>query len=107
VHQLIPIFALQSVNGMPTAVIITHLRQRHREKMRQLDGMAGAAQVAELEAARRELEARVRTLETIVTAGDQDLEARLRRLTAQSAGQIDAPAERLQLPSPPRRSPPG
>ena len=70
---------------MPTALIATFLRQRHREKMRQLDGLASTQQVAALEAARRDLETRVLTLETIVTAGDPDLEASLRRLTAQSA----------------------
>jgi hypothetical protein len=100
VHQLIPIFAFLSVFGMPTVVIVTHLRQRHREKMRQLDGTAGAAQVAELEASRRDLEARVRTLETIVTAGDHDLEARLRRLGAD----VESAADRPQLPSAPPRN---
>jgi hypothetical protein len=95
-HQLIPFIAILSVFGMPTALIATYMRQRHREKMRQLDGVAGARQVAALEAARQDLEARVLTLETIVTAGDPDLEARLRRLTAPSETRpTDVPPPRL------------
>jgi ABC-type phosphate transport system auxiliary subunit len=94
VHQLLPLLGILSVFGMPTAVLVTHLRLRHREKMRQLDGMASASQVAALEVARRDLEARMRTLETIVTAGDHDLEARLRRLTAIEAANAN---ERQQL----------
>ena len=100
-NPLIPLVGILSVFGMPTVIMLTHMRLRHREKMRQLEGLgrADAAQVAALESARSELEARVRTLESIVTAGDHDLEARLRQLTAQAEGR-----ER-QLLSPPRRDP--
>jgi hypothetical protein len=75
---LVGIVALLSVFGFPTAVV--YLRARHRERMRALEVGADARRVAELEAARSDLETRVRTLETIVTSGDRDLEVRLRRL---------------------------
>jgi uncharacterized protein YlxW (UPF0749 family) len=66
---------------MPTTLIALHLRQRHREKMKTLETNIEAQKVAALEAARNELENRVRTLETIVTDGDRNLDERLRRLS--------------------------
>ncbi len=91
-EQLVGIIAILSVFGFPTMAV--YLRQRHRERMRALGTQVEGRRVAELEAARSDLEARVRTLESIVTAGDQDLESRLRQLTAASvAGQ---PTARLQ-----------
>lgn len=87
-EALIPLFAIFSVFGMPTLLVGLHLRQRHRERMRALETEKSARQLAALEAARSDLEARVRTLETIATDGDRDLEARLRRLS-------DAPAPAL------------
>jgi type II secretory pathway pseudopilin PulG len=95
------ILGMLSVFGMPTLLIATYMRLRHREKMRALDAQASANQVVQLEAARRDLEARVRTLETIVTAGDHDLEARLRRLSAQA----EAASDRGRLLPPPTRDP--
>jgi hypothetical protein len=77
---IVPVVALLSVFGLPTSLLALHLRQRHRERMRLLETSAQAAQLAVLESARSELEARVRTLETIATSGDRDLEARLRQL---------------------------
>jgi hypothetical protein len=61
---------------MPTTLIALHLRQRHREKMKTLETNIEAQKVAALEAARNELENRVRTLETIVTDGDRNLNER-------------------------------
>jgi hypothetical protein len=78
---LIPIVALLSVFGLPTGLLALHLRQRHRERLRALETSAQVGRVAALESARAELEARVRTLETIATSGDRDLEARLRQLS--------------------------
>ncbi len=79
---LIPIVALLSVFGLPTGLLALHLRQRHRERLRALETSAQAGRVEALESARAELEARVRTLETIATSGDRDLEARLRQLSS-------------------------
>ena len=84
---LIPIVAILSVFGLPAGLIALHMRQKHAEKMRMLETQAAAGRVAELEAARADLEARMRTLETIVTAGDHDLEARLRQLTSAHASE--------------------
>lgn len=81
-EPLIPIFAITAVFGLPAGLIALFMRQRHQLKMRQIETQASSGRVAELEAARADLEARVRTLETIVTAGDPDLEGRLRLLTA-------------------------
>jgi hypothetical protein len=83
-EPLIVLFALTAVFGLPASLLALHLRQRHQQKMRLLESQGGA-RVAELEAARADLEARMRAIETIVTSGDHDLEARLRRLTADSA----------------------
>lgn len=77
---LVGVIAILSVFGFPTAAV--YLRQRHKERMQALQVQPSARRVAELEAARSDLEARVRTLESIVTAGDQDLEMRLRQLTS-------------------------
>ena len=79
---LVPIVALMSVFGLPSGLIALHMRQRHHEKMRALENRAEAGRVAALETARSELESRVRTLETIVTAGDAQLETRLRQAAA-------------------------
>jgi hypothetical protein len=81
-QELIPVIAIFAVFGFPTALIGLFLRQRHLEKMRALDTQARVARLTELESARADLEARVRTLETIATSGDRDLEERLKRLTA-------------------------
>lgn len=59
--------------GCPTWLLSTYLRQRHELKMKALETQGTAKHVAELEA-------RVRTLETIATGGAHDLEARLRQL---------------------------
>jgi hypothetical protein len=83
--------------GLPASLIALHLTQRHREKMRLADAQGGE-RVAQLEAARADLEARVRALETIVTSGDHDLEARLRGLSAEEG----APTAPPQLPDPRR-----
>ena len=48
--------------------------------MKSLETNVEAQKVAALEAARNDLENRVRTLETIVTDGDRNLEERLRRV---------------------------
>jgi cell division protein FtsB len=95
-HQIIPLVGILSVFGMPTVLAALHLRQRHREKMRALES-ANNQKVAELEAARNDLEARVRTLETIVTEGDRNLEQRLRQLASAATPALDG--ERRQLPS--------
>jgi hypothetical protein len=79
---IVEIVQLCVVFGFPASLLALFLRQRHKEKMRALDNQAGALQVAALEEARADLEMRVRTLETIVTEGDHDLEHRLRRLSA-------------------------
>ena len=84
---IIPLVAMFSVFGFPTALLGLHIRQRHREKMQLLETQAGARQVAALEASRADLEMRVRTLESIVTSGDRELEARLRRLESIPAAQ--------------------
>jgi hypothetical protein len=96
-HQLIPLFAIFSVFGMPTLLIGLHMRQRHQEKMRSLESNLHAHKMAELEAARGDLEARVRTLETIVTDGDRNLEERLRRLSDAAAPALGAEPERRRL----------
>jgi hypothetical protein len=77
-EEIVGIIAILSVFGFPTVAI--YLRQRHKERMRGLETQANAQRVLELEAARSDLEARVRTLESIVTSSDHDLEARLRQL---------------------------
>jgi hypothetical protein len=82
---LIPIIAIVTAIGCPTSLLGLHLIQRHRQKMRALETQAGAHQLAALESSRAELELRVRTLESIVTSPDRDLEARLRRLEASTA----------------------
>jgi hypothetical protein len=79
---VIPIVGLLSVFGLPTGLLALHLRQRHRERLRALETSAQAGRVEALENARADLEARVRTLETIATSGDRDLEARLRQLSS-------------------------
>jgi hypothetical protein len=81
-HVLISAIVLLSVFGFPSALVGLHLRQRHREKMRALESEAAVARVAALETSRADLETRVRTLESIVTTTDQELEKRLRRLEA-------------------------
>lgn len=93
-HALIPLVAILSVFGMPTALIALHLRQRHRERMRALETDAHARRVTELEAARSDLEARVRTLETIVTEGDRDLDARLRQLSTPASPALPSGSDR-------------
>lgn len=93
-HSLIPLVALISVFGMPTALLALHLRQRHRERMRALETDAHTRRVNELEAARSDLEARVRTLETIVTEGDRDLDERLRRLAAPASPALPSAGDR-------------
>jgi hypothetical protein len=85
VDPIVPIIVVMTVLGCPTSLLGLHLFQRHREKMKALDTQASAHQLAALESSRAELESRVRTLESIVTAPDRDLEARLRRLEASSA----------------------
>jgi hypothetical protein len=75
------IVALVSVFGSP--VVAMYLSQRHRERMKQLDTRAEAGRMAALEAANAELENRVRTLETIATSGDRELEDNLRRVGKQ------------------------
>jgi uncharacterized protein HemX len=82
---LVGITALLCVFGLPAGLVAMYMRQRHQQKMKALEGQASTGQVAALEAARADLEARVRTLETIVTAGDHDLETKLRMLTAAHA----------------------
>ena len=77
-EELVGIVAILSACSFPT--IALHLRQRHKERMKTLETQASA--MAALEVSRAELEVRVRTLESIVTAGDQDLESRLRQLAA-------------------------
>lgn len=96
-HELIPFFAIFSVFGLPTGLVAMFLRQRHREKMKSLESSAGAMQVAALEAARADLEGRMRTLETIATGGRHDLEERLRRLVEAEK----AETRRLLRPSEP------
>jgi hypothetical protein len=91
-EAIVAIVALLSVFGFPTMAFF--LRGRHKERMRAIETQADARRVAELEGARSELEARVRTLESIVTAGDHDLEARLRQLSAGHASAHQTP--RLQ-----------
>jgi hypothetical protein len=81
IDAVVPIFVVLIVFGAPTSLLALHLRQRHREKMKALESQVSSERVAALEASRNDLEARVRTLESIVTAPD-DLEARLRRLEA-------------------------
>jgi hypothetical protein len=78
-EQLVGMVAILSVFGFPTLAM--YMRHRHKEKMRALETQASAQRVAELEAARSDLESRVRTLESIVTTGDHELDARLRRLS--------------------------
>ena len=90
-EQLVAIVAMLSVFGFPTMAI--YLRSRHKERMRAFENQADAQRVAELEAARSDLEARVRTLESIVTSADHDLESRLRQLSAGLA-----PAHQARLP---------
>jgi len=82
-EPFIAIVILGIVLGLPASLITLHLKQRHREKMRALE-VQGGPRIAELEATRVDLEARVRALETIATAGDRDLEERLRRLGTES-----------------------
>jgi hypothetical protein len=82
-EQIVGIIAILSVFGFPTMAV--YLRQRHKERMRRLETQASAHRVQELEAARSDLEARVRTLESIVTSTDHDLEARLRQLGSGSS----------------------
>ena len=99
-HELIPLVAIMSVFGMPTALIALHLRQRHRERMRALETNAHIRRVAELEGARSDLESRMRTLETIVTEGDRDLDERLRRLSAAAAPPLASQPQRPMIERP-------
>jgi hypothetical protein len=80
--EIVGIIAILSVFGFPTMAI--YLRYLHKERMRRLETQINTQRVLELEAARSDLEARVRTLETIVTSSDHDLDARLRQLASGS-----------------------
>jgi hypothetical protein len=89
-EYVVGIVALLSVFGFPTMAV--YLSGRHKERMRALENQSANTQrVAELEAARSDLEARVRTLESIVTSGDHELEARLRQLS------LSAPPQQARL----------
>lgn len=89
---IVAIVGTLSVFGFPSALLGLHLFQRHREKMRLLESQsAGAGAVSALEAARADLEARVRTLESIVTTDDREFETRLRRLEAATPENSDQP----------------
>jgi hypothetical protein len=82
---IVALTAILSGCSLPT--LLVYMRQRHRERMKLLENQAQARseRVALLEAANLDLEARIRTLETIATSGDRDLEARLRQLNPASA----------------------
>jgi hypothetical protein len=71
-HEWVGIVAMLTVFGSPVTAL--YLRYRHKEKMKLLETQTDARHVAMLEAARLDLESRVRTLETIVTTGDRELE---------------------------------
>jgi hypothetical protein len=92
-EAIVGIVAILSVGSFPT--LLYYLKQRHKERMRLLENQANEVRVAELEGARMEMEARLRTLETIATTGDRDLEARLRQLNAATAVN---PTPRLRSP---------
>ncbi len=84
-QAIVALTAILSGCSLPT--VFMYLRQRHRERMKVLENQAQARseRVAQLEAANLDLEARIRTLETIATSGDRDLEARLRQLSPAAA----------------------
>jgi hypothetical protein len=87
--ELVGIVAVLSVFGFP--VMALFLRHRHLERMHQLETQENAGRLAGLEAARADLENRVRTLETIATSGDGDLEERLKRIGQQLEGSPERP----------------
>ena len=89
---IVALTAILSGCSLPTVWI--YMRQRHRERMKLLENQAQARseRVAQLESANLDLEARIRTLETIATSGDRDLETRLRQLAA------TPPTPRLRSP---------
>jgi hypothetical protein len=78
--MIVGMTAILSVGSFPT--LLYYLKHRHKERMKLLENQANEARVAQLEGARLEMESRLRTLETIATTGDRDLEARLRQLHA-------------------------
>lgn len=80
--DFIAVFGMLSVFGLLSALFALYLRQRHRERMGHLGTQIHNERVAKLEAARADLESRVRTLEDIVTSGDRDLDGQFRRLSA-------------------------
>jgi regulator of protease activity HflC (stomatin/prohibitin superfamily) len=100
-HEIVALVGVLSVFGMPSTLIAMFMRQRHQQKMRALETSVEARKLAELEAARADLEARVRTLETIVTDGDRDLDERLRRLSQAAKPALPEPqADRRLLERP-------
>jgi hypothetical protein len=82
-EAVVAIVGMVSMGIFPT--VLYYLRHRHKERMKLLEVRANEARVAALEGTRVEMEARLRTLETIATSGDRDLEARLRQLNAATA----------------------
>jgi len=77
------VIALLLIFGLPPIAIVAarFLKYRHEEKMRELEKGGGSpAQVKALEAAKSELEGRVRNLESIVCNVDFELNAKLNRL---------------------------
>jgi hypothetical protein len=82
--EWVGIVALLSVFGSP--VVAIYLRHRHLERMKLIESRAEAGRMAALEATNAELESRVRTLETIATSGDRELEDSLRRVGKQVPG---------------------
>ncbi|MBW2523914.1 MAG: serine/threonine protein kinase, partial [Deltaproteobacteria bacterium] len=79
---MVDALALILLFGLPPLVIAYWLRLRHIRRVRELDAQQGAGHVAQLEAAKQDLEARVQNLESIVCGVDYELNAKLNRLAS-------------------------
>jgi len=74
--------AILCIFGIPPLVILYWLRLRHFRRMKELEAKQGGGHVAQLEAAKADLEARVQNLESIVCGVDFELNAKLNRLAS-------------------------
>jgi serine/threonine-protein kinase len=90
--ELVGIIAILCFFGSPVAIIWAVMHFRHRDKLLKLEETrrpwAGQLEVAERE--KKQLEARIQNLETIVCSVDFELNQRLNRLAAGVSGALPA-----------------
>jgi serine/threonine-protein kinase len=98
--EIVPLLAIFCIFGMPMTWLILRTYWRHQNERLQLEQKGNPAQLAALEEEKKQLEARIQNLESIVVSVDFELNQRLARLAAQAEA-----GERLALPPGPAASP--